>query len=231
MKDFKGRGGFNDRGGNRGGFGDRNNDRGGFGDRPRFGGDKPRFGGDKPRFGGKPGFGGKPAFKKFGERHVRDDAPREMFSATCSECRSKCEVPFRPSGDKPVFCNNCFGAQKESGTGNFAPKPRFDKGFDKPRFENNDRNDKRIDELKAQVAELKTQMKEVLALVRQNNDSESVATPTSPVVLEASAKKAPAKKVAKKAAEKAPEKKAPAQKAVAKKAPAKKAVKKAAAKK
>ena len=31
-----------------------------------------------------------------------------MHQATCDKCGASCEVPFRPSGDKPIFCNNCF---------------------------------------------------------------------------------------------------------------------------
>ena len=34
--------------------------------------------------------------------------PREMFSATCSSCGKEAEVPFQPSGDKPVYCSDCF---------------------------------------------------------------------------------------------------------------------------
>ena len=32
----------------------------------------------------------------------------EMHDAVCDKCGAKCQVPFRPSGDKPIFCNNCF---------------------------------------------------------------------------------------------------------------------------
>jgi len=31
-----------------------------------------------------------------------------MHKAICSECGKKCEVPFKPTGDKPVLCSNCF---------------------------------------------------------------------------------------------------------------------------
>jgi len=34
--------------------------------------------------------------------------PREMHPATCSTCGIETEVPFKPSGDKPVYCNDCF---------------------------------------------------------------------------------------------------------------------------
>ncbi|MEX0652364.1 MAG: CxxC-x17-CxxC domain-containing protein [Candidatus Paceibacterota bacterium] len=32
----------------------------------------------------------------------------EMHSTRCSGCGNTCEVPFRPSGAKPVFCSACF---------------------------------------------------------------------------------------------------------------------------
>ncbi len=33
---------------------------------------------------------------------------REMHKATCSECGSECEVPFKPAEGKRVLCNSCF---------------------------------------------------------------------------------------------------------------------------
>ena len=42
---------------------------------------------------------------------------REMFSATCSSCGNEARVPFQPRGDKPVYCSNCFSAQRSGGTG------------------------------------------------------------------------------------------------------------------
>jgi CxxC-x17-CxxC domain-containing protein len=41
--------------------------------------------------------------------------PREMFSATCSSCGKEAQVPFQPSGDKPVYCSDCF---QQRGGGN-----------------------------------------------------------------------------------------------------------------
>lgn len=96
------------------------------------GGDRGGFrGGDR---GGRPSFGGP---KRWGgnDRGGRDDRKTEMFKAVCSECGKTCEVPFRPSGDKPVFCNECFGSKKgDTGTAprndrgprmDFAPKPAY----------------------------------------------------------------------------------------------------------
>jgi len=36
---------------------------------------------------------------------------REMFEATCSGCGGVAMVPFKPSGDKPVYCRDCFSSK------------------------------------------------------------------------------------------------------------------------
>ena len=46
---------------------------------------------------------------KRGNRN-RDD--RTMHSATCSDCGNKCQVPFKPTGSKPVLCGDCFSKHK-----------------------------------------------------------------------------------------------------------------------
>jgi len=37
-----------------------------------------------------------------------DSGPREMHKATCSECGEECEVPFKPTEGKPVYCRECY---------------------------------------------------------------------------------------------------------------------------
>ncbi len=37
-----------------------------------------------------------------------DRKPTEMHKATCSDCGKQCEVPFKPTGDKPVYCRDCY---------------------------------------------------------------------------------------------------------------------------
>jgi len=34
--------------------------------------------------------------------------PRQMYTATCAGCGNEAQVPFQPSGDKPVYCSDCF---------------------------------------------------------------------------------------------------------------------------
>lgn len=96
--------------------------------KPRFGGGS-RFGGAPKRFGGKPG-----GFRSGGTGH-----PPTLYDTTCGDCGKDCKVPFRPTGERPLYCRDCFSKH--------APAPReggFKKEFkrndrpfrDAPRFEN-----------------------------------------------------------------------------------------------
>ena len=42
----------------------------------------------------------------------RDRGPREMFTATCSNCGKEAQVPFRPTSGKPVYCSDCFRSMR-----------------------------------------------------------------------------------------------------------------------
>lgn len=33
---------------------------------------------------------------------------REMHEVVCAACGATTQVPFRPSGDRPVYCRDCF---------------------------------------------------------------------------------------------------------------------------
>lgn len=33
---------------------------------------------------------------------------RELFDAVCDKCHKKCQVPFKPTPGKPVYCRECF---------------------------------------------------------------------------------------------------------------------------
>ena len=39
---------------------------------------------------------------------------REMHPVVCAECGKDTTVPFRPRGDRPVYCNDCFRQQRTS---------------------------------------------------------------------------------------------------------------------
>ena len=44
-----------------------------------------------------------------------DRGPREMHKAVCSDCKKECEVPFKPRGDRPIYCKECYSKRKDSG--------------------------------------------------------------------------------------------------------------------
>ncbi len=48
-----------------------------------------------------------------GGNYRTDNRPaRQMFKATCSGCGGVAEVPFNPSGDRPVYCRDCFSKNR-----------------------------------------------------------------------------------------------------------------------
>lgn len=37
---------------------------------------------------------------------------REMFEVVCASCGVTTQVPFQPRNDRPVYCRDCFNANK-----------------------------------------------------------------------------------------------------------------------
>lgn len=56
--------------------------------------------------------GGGYSFSPGSERAGSFGGSREMFTAVCSGCGGEARVPFRPSGNKPVFCSDCFRSSR-----------------------------------------------------------------------------------------------------------------------
>jgi CxxC-x17-CxxC domain-containing protein len=46
---------------------------------------------------------------------------RILHKAICADCNKECEVPFKPSGDRPVYCKDCFSKRKNGAA--FKAKP------------------------------------------------------------------------------------------------------------
>jgi CxxC-x17-CxxC domain-containing protein len=82
------------------------------------------------RGGGRGGFGGGRGGGFGGgrgggfQRRSFNDGPREMHKATCTECKKECEVPFKPTEGKPVFCKDCYFKKKNAEGGNEGFRPR-----------------------------------------------------------------------------------------------------------
>lgn len=213
------------------------------------------------RGGGKRFGGGRDSNRGSG----RDFNRQSMHHAVCDECGSDCEVPFRPTGDKPIYCNNCFQGKRDTGSSKFGKKE-----FRKPSFDDKKRytvvcstcgkscevpfkptegkpvycdecfgkgggaGQKGVNCSKEQFDALNAKLDKILKLLSPATSAETtpkkkeaakeVKTPKQ----EKPSKKVEAKKpdLKKVATKKVIEKKAPAKKAVAKKTVAKKATKK-----
>jgi len=57
-----------------------------------------RDSGEKRDFGSRGSFGERRSF----------GGPQEMHKAVCAECGKECEVPFKPTEGRPVYCKECF---------------------------------------------------------------------------------------------------------------------------
>lgn len=108
------------------------------------------------RSGGGRSFGGGRDFNNRGE-------DRPMFKTVCSKCGKECEVPFKPTGSKPVFCRDCF---REQG-GNEARRPERG-NFSKPNFDSRNENRERRPEAPqygAQIEALNVKLDKILNML------------------------------------------------------------------
>ncbi|NLM29042.1 MAG: DNA-directed RNA polymerase [Methanomicrobiales archaeon] len=46
--------------------------------------------------------------RNFGGPRRNFGGPREMTKTICSDCGKECEVPFKPTEGRPVYCQDCF---------------------------------------------------------------------------------------------------------------------------
>lgn len=67
-------------------------------------------------------------FDQFRRHEKRDQgssySERRFTQAICANCHKECEVPFKPAGDRPVYCKDCFSRRKQEGSF----KGEYDKG-------------------------------------------------------------------------------------------------------
>lgn len=51
-----------------------------------------------------------------GRSDSRDRGALEMTQVICSDCGKECEVPFKPTSSKPVYCRDCFSKEDRGGS-------------------------------------------------------------------------------------------------------------------
>lgn len=52
--------------------------------------------------------------RNFSRRDFGNRGQKQMHKTICSKCAKQCEVPFIPSGTRPVFCSECFQSNRTS---------------------------------------------------------------------------------------------------------------------
>jgi len=46
-----------------------------------------------------------------------DQYGRQLYNVKCAACGKDTQVPFKPSGDRPVYCRDCYLQQRRERTG------------------------------------------------------------------------------------------------------------------
>jgi len=105
-----------------------------------------------------------------GGNRGRDSRRREMHKAVCAECGANCEVPFRPTGDKPIYCSRCF--ESKDGGGSNRSSQRSSRGSD---YEKNDNTHK---QLLDQVGSINYKLERILKALESKTDKKQVSRKT-----------------------------------------------------
>lgn len=190
------------------------------------------------------GFGGGDRRGGFRGSNGRD---REitMHKAVCDECKNNCEVPFRPSGDKPIYCSDCFSSKRETedrGSNRdfrdrgprkeFSPRP-MQNSFAKPQAMGPGQDDtkRKLSEINMKLDRVVLALEKLVlskgGTVEKPRETSHIVKPTLIITPKVEAKKVQSlNTIVKKAMEtkKAPAKKVIVKKVETKKAPAKKVV-------
>lgn len=131
--------------------------------------------------GGGRSFSGGNRGENRGSGNRRDGVRPQMHRATCSDCGNSCEVPFRPTGDKPIFCNDCFKNKGGDSSRDFRGGGNRD--FDRnrrssqPRFGDNrsDQNNggRNTENYKIQFEQLNTKLDKILRILTSDISEET----------------------------------------------------------
>lgn len=90
-------------------------------------------------------------------RDRRDSRRPLLYDAVCDECGRDCQVPFKPSGGKPVYCSDCF--EKKGGSDSNRSRGRRD--FPRRSFG----GDRSISQLVEKIEVLNTRLDTIIDLL------------------------------------------------------------------
>ncbi len=118
----------------------------------------------------------------------RRDSPRRSFGggdsgrpilhdAVCDKCGKDCKVPFKPSGEKPVYCSDCF--EKKGGSDSNRSRDRRDSprrsfgGGDSGRPSQSNINNRSILQLVEKIETLNTKLDAIINLLSSVGEKKS----------------------------------------------------------
>jgi CxxC-x17-CxxC domain-containing protein len=100
-----------------------------------------------------------PSRRSFDDRESRSG----MFHAVCDECGRDCEVPFKPSPNKEVFCSRCFENRDTITVKHYGKNSEDSREFTLKAQPNND-------EMKKQIEILNSKLDKILKLLNINDE-------------------------------------------------------------
>ena len=111
--------------------------------------------------------------RDFGDRDSRKPL---LHDAVCDECGKDCKVPFKPSGEKPVYCSDCF--EKKGGRSSNRPSRG---GSGKRSFNDRDRgnspqsniSDRSTSQLIEKIETLNTNLDKIINLLSSAGEKKS----------------------------------------------------------
>jgi len=97
----------------------------------------------------------------------RDRRRTEMHHAVCDQCGKNCKVPFKPSGDKPIYCSDCFdkkGGGRDDRSG--------ERGSNRPRPHHVSPSDPNISRLVEKIDTLNSKLNQIIDLASSSINKE-----------------------------------------------------------
>jgi CxxC-x17-CxxC domain-containing protein len=46
------------------------------------------------------------------KKRINNNGKKEGFNTTCADCGQTTQVPFKPSGERPVYCRECYNKKR-----------------------------------------------------------------------------------------------------------------------
>ena len=113
-----------------------------------------------------------------------------MHKAVCSNCGKDCEVPFEPTGSKPVYCSECF---EKNGGG--ADSRRFqDRSPRRPDFKRRNESRPQSNEQFEVINRKLDKILEMLTITPVKGEKETKAKPEEITIIAQKKTKPPKKK-------------------------------------